>query len=394
LSIFAQTSLAADLNVDCSTSSCTKAGIDPLFSTSLDGSWSPGMTVSKVINLENIGTSTQDFSLKAIRTSPTSSLENILQVSIFPTAGGPVIWSGSVAQFYAQDQILLGTFNPGANLDYTISVSMDNAAGNEYQNTQTIFDLTAGFWVIPPSGGGGSVLGSGVTSSVCNDTAPSSAPTLVSAVAGTNSVTLTWTPAGNPKTYYLVAYGTSSGNYIYGNPNVGGSNTTSYTVNNLSGGTTYYFVVRAGNGCMPGPFSNQLSATPNGGFVAGPAAGFTQGVLGTSTEEATPAGEVIGESTNQPIDQSTNQPVCWWWLILSILALILTSLRFWAWRRRNEKPKFWWIFPIVIGILAWIGDHFIAHRYFTPSVYCEWMWLWSSLAVGIPSIFFARAKRA
>ncbi len=393
---FTQFSLAADLNVDCSSSSCSKTGVDPLFSTSADGFWYPDLTVTKTLNLENTGSTTQDFALQAVRTSSANSLEDVLQVSIFPTGGGPVIWSGSMAQFYAQNEIILGSFAPGANLDYTVSVSMNNSAGNEYQNVQTVFDLTAGFWTVPSSGGGGTVLGSGVSSSVCTDVAPGGAPILISAVAGTNSVTLTWTAAANPKTYYLVAYGTSPGNYIYGNPNVGGSNTTSYTINNLSGGTTYYFVVRAGNGCMPGPFSNEISATPGGGFVAGPATGFTEGVLGVSDDEVTPtpSGEVIGEATSEPSDQSTGQPVCWWWLILSILAFIIVSIRYWMWNRRNEKPRFWLVFPVVIGVLAWIGDHFIAHRYFTPSVWCEWMWLWSFLAVGVPTIFYARAKKA
>jgi hypothetical protein len=41
---------------------------------------------------------------------------------------------------------------------------------------------------------------------------------------------------------------------------MGGQGTTSYTVGNLATGKKYYFVVRAGNGCTPGTFSNELSA--------------------------------------------------------------------------------------------------------------------------------------
>lgn len=119
----------------------------------------------------------------------------------------------------------------------------------------------------------------------CNDTKPGGAPTLLSAVAGANTVALTWSKAANPLTYYLATYGLSSGSQQYGNPNIGGSDSTSYTVSNLSGGTTYYFKVRAGNGCAPGDFSNEVSATPGGGFIEGPAAGFAPGVLGAATQE-------------------------------------------------------------------------------------------------------------
>lgn len=161
------------------------------------------------------------------------------------------------------------------------------------------------------------------TAPVCNDQKPGSAPVLLSAVAGFNSVTLTWSKSSDPVSYYLVTYGTSSGSQAYGNPNVGGSSTTSYTITNLSGGATYYFKVRAGNGCATGEFSNEASAAPNGGFVAGVAPGFSAGVLGASTSESesiviteptpVPTGLVLGTEDN-------GKKAPWWpWLLLLLL---------------------------------------------------------------------------
>lgn len=172
------------------------------------------------------------------------------------------------------------------------------------------------------SGGGFSAAGA----PLCNDTKPGSAPTLLSATAGQNSVTLNWSAAADPVTYYLVNYSLTPGVFQYGNPNVGGSGTRSYTVEGLSGGITYYFKVRAGNGCAPGSYSNELSATPGGAVISGPAAGFIPGVLGASTtrEQLTSGaelseGEVLatesaklsptpGSGTAQPLISYPNQP--------------------------------------------------------------------------------------
>lgn len=124
-----------------------------------------------------------------------------------------------------------------------------------------------------------------VSSQVCNDQKPGSAPVLFLVTSsGPNSITLNWDKAEDPVTYYLITFGTKSGEQLYGNPNVGDSNTTSYTINDLSGGQNYYFRVRAGNGCMPGDFSNEVIGRLTGGYVTGIPEGFVPDVLGKKTE--------------------------------------------------------------------------------------------------------------
>lgn len=133
----------------------------------------------------------------------------------------------------------------------------------------------------PSSSESSSSSNSSPASSACNDSKPGSAPKLLSAEAGINSVFLHWSEASDSVTYYLVAYGLSSGVYQYGNPNVGGKGTSSYAVNGLSAGKTYYFKVRAGNGCAPGDFSNELAVFPLGREIrSNKANDFTFGVLG------------------------------------------------------------------------------------------------------------------
>lgn len=136
---------------------------------------------------------------------------------------------------------------------------------------------------------GSTSSGSGSNNSgVCVDAKPKNAPRLISAVSQEpNQVTLVWSKSDGPATYYLVAYGLESGKMLYGNPNIG--DTTSYIVKGLSGNTTYYFKVRAGNHCMPGEFSNEMAVKISGGKItyAGsfkplPATEFKEGVLSTS----------------------------------------------------------------------------------------------------------------
>lgn len=134
-----------------------------------------------------------------------------------------------------------------------------------------------------PSNGGGNSGGSssnsgGSSAPSCNNEAPK-APFIVSAVTtGKNEITLTWSkPAGNV-THYSVAYGVAKNKPMYGAANVG--NVTSFKVNGLSGGGTYFFTVKAVKDCTPSAASNEVGVKVGGIFISTPAQGFKPGVLG------------------------------------------------------------------------------------------------------------------
>lgn len=307
--------LAADLEVTAAS---------PLFPGSTV--WYPGLSVTKQFTVKNNGSATHTVIADSTNEHSTGDLDNMMTVKLGS-------FDGTMHNFWNSGEINLGDLTAGASQTYDMTVGFNAGAGNDFQNKSATFDLTIGFLgtgeqlriggVAGASTGGGG----GGDGSVCNDSKPGSAPVIISAVAGANSVTLTWTSAGNPVSYYLITYGTEPGAQTYGNPKVGGPETTSYTINGLSGGVTYYFRVRAGNGCMPGDFSEEISATPGGGVTVGPAQGFAPGVLGAQDNlnngvATGPAEvrEVLGEATESC--QS-----CLWWPFLLAQVVILFLLR-------------------------------------------------------------------
>jgi hypothetical protein len=96
----APTVYAADFNLNCGDSGCTKSGTEPLFSKTIDDYWFPGRTLTKTINLENSSSTTREMSIKPDRISIADILENVVQVSIITDPGGIVIWAGNLDNFY------------------------------------------------------------------------------------------------------------------------------------------------------------------------------------------------------------------------------------------------------------------------------------------------------
>lgn len=309
---------AADLDVTCRGSGiCDPVNPGPIFLSS--EVWYPGKTISRSIKLLNTSGGSQKIITQSENNVTSGDLSKVITFSIVRSSDNQVIWSGGLDSFYTKGEIELATLGDGVSDTFTYTAAMDAAAQNEYQGKQSKFDLKVGFAGVPAGP-------SSPSAPVCDDAKPGSAPVLTSVSVGTNSVTLFWNAASDPVTYYLATYGTSSGAQTWGNPNVGGSSARSYTVSGLSGGTTYYFKVRAGNGCKPGDFSNELSATPGGGFIEGPAAGFIPGVLG----EATPSAETVDVLGKSDINFS------WWIFVGGGLAIVLAFLFMIKWKHESR----------------------------------------------------------
>jgi LysM repeat protein len=129
----------------------------------------------------------------------------------------------------------------------------------------------------------------------CGSTQPGNTPQQLYAAVpqdGT-SIMLYFTDASGSYDHYVVRYGLSSGNYMFGLDNAGGKGIRTVTLNALLPNTDYYFEVRAGNGCATGPWSNEISAT-------------TRGIV--STNNLNIISTQVSPDTTQPIPTPT--PAC------------------------------------------------------------------------------------
>ncbi|GKS58197.1 hypothetical protein YTPLAS18_17240 [Nitrospira sp.] len=172
---------------------------------------------------------------------PSGSLASASQyLNISNTGGGTLTWTADDPVDWLVKDLGGGTGN--ASLQITVYPHIFGGVNGTYTTTVTIggAGATGSPKIIPVTMNiGGSSSGGG---------------------GGTASVTLTWN-ANNESDLqgYRVYYGTSSGNYT---TNVDVGNVTSYTVNGLTTGFTYYFAIRAmdTSGNLSG-YSNQATAT-------------------------------------------------------------------------------------------------------------------------------------
>lgn len=370
--------LAADLDVACDDGDCSVSPSGPLFSeTNIYPNWTITKTVKGINNYGQEAT----FAVEVADLTDLSSLGDVLKVTIKKSGDTTNIYDDNLTNFENYGYLPLSDISAGGTQDYDFSVKMQKSADDQYQNLNLSFDLTLGFELSPlPSGPTSTPSPSGE----CTASAPSSPTNLVASTVSSSVINLTWSAPSETLTHYAVSYGVNPDVYIYGATNVG--DVTSYTVSGLSSGTTYYFVVYAVNDCASSGPSNEASATTSGvlgAFVApGPAAGFVE-ILGEQ-KEAAEEGELgggIATEAGETEGVSVVRKSCFWWLILSILATLMSYLS--LKRIKDLKKKHLWI-SFIWAVLAFLGDR-LAHRWFLPSRFCCWMWLWAliSFLIGV-----------
>lgn len=109
-----------------------------------------------------------------------------------------------------------------------------------------------------PQNSGGS--GNNTTSTPqCFDNVPGSAPKIITALPeGKGKVRLFFAGAKDPVTNYTLEFSVIKGATQFGASNIGPRGIGDYLVQHLNPGTTYYFRIRAANGCTASAWSNEI----------------------------------------------------------------------------------------------------------------------------------------
>jgi len=246
----------------------------------------------------------------------------------------------------------------------------------------------------------GTGTGGSPSAEVCGATSPNAIPGLnISTTA--SGATLSWTKPTGSLTHYaleffrLDANGNETGRY--GVDQFGDANTTSFTIDNLPGNSSYRFELFAVNDCAPGSravASSALITAPGAAdfgldeVVLTPNTGEAQ-VLGATTDEEILEGESPEENLapeqglslmGQVLGASTENcsVPSWWWILLPAFLAILGLLHVLL-AGRN----------LVITSLVLLG----ATGYGLFETLCgPWVWIGATSILTIVSIFLRMRK--
>ena len=219
----------------------------------------------------------------------------------------------------------------------------------------------------------------------CTDASPGGIPIITSLTPQDKKVVITWTPAPEPVTHYVLAYGTAKDNLIYGAPNIGGKDARSFTVDLLTNGTRYYFRIRAVNNCKPGDFSDTRSVTVGNNIKNDtdiPRMSFYKPVLGASTSAKKPGGAAVPSVQVFSLGQSCQ--ACAGWKLLVVEGGTLLIFFFLSYYFRIVKPWLSLFIPILIYIyFSSIQGGCISHEFF-----CEYFLLLNLILFILVVLFY------
>ena len=123
--------------------------VGPIFSVT---NMAPGDTEARDVIVTNNALAVRPIGIKGIKDSEIGSLSDALDLTI--TEGVNTLYSDTLSQFFTDsldpDGIPLGNIGPSDNKTYTFTVTFQESAGNEFQETNVVFDIIFGIAIAIP----------------------------------------------------------------------------------------------------------------------------------------------------------------------------------------------------------------------------------------------------
>lgn len=123
--------------------------VGPIFTVS---GMAPGETQTHDVTVNNAAATGRPVGVKGVKTDETGGLADVMHIEI--KDGATVLYDQTLAQFFTDsanpDGIPLSTVSPGGSKTFTFTVTFDENAGNEYQDTTVVFNIVIGIAVDVP----------------------------------------------------------------------------------------------------------------------------------------------------------------------------------------------------------------------------------------------------
>ncbi|MEK7580935.1 MAG: calcium-binding protein [Patescibacteria group bacterium] len=119
----------------------------------------PGQTETRTVSVTNTGSGIRPVGIRGVKTSEAGNISTVLNITI--SLGATDLYGGTsptgpktLANFFTESAgingIFLSNINSGQTVNYIVKVNFQNSAGNEFQNSQVIFDLIIGISIDLP----------------------------------------------------------------------------------------------------------------------------------------------------------------------------------------------------------------------------------------------------
>lgn len=358
---------AADYNLTCTYS----AGCSPSLSAFFPVSeiWYPGKTLTKTVQFTNNSSIDRKVGVKASQTTTSGDIDQVIDL-VITKSDSTVLFSNSLHAFYASGEVLLlDSLASHASETFSFQATMYSTSGNEYQSMTTQFDLIIGLISSPTP-----------TPPACTDTEPATPGSVTLNRVNDTEVKVTWGTATDPVTGYRVSWSkdTDIDGDGEGTRSVGKTTETNITGLNLTS-YTYYFKVRAVNGCKEGATTGIATIGDGPNYLAPTPTPTPTSVVPPPIPSPTPTTEVLGVSTSsgtQGLNNlqsqkevkgvTTSKCNTYWWQILLLQSLLLALYYFrFAKNMNNRNLLMTSIGGLIAGLAAFrLMNNCLSFNYF------------------------------